>query len=107
MFQLKERSFKQKQSTVSLKFIFPLRVFHNAVGLSTLPPTECDLWSNCQRRAGLFLAPRSRSLFTRCLFAACPGATKSSLLSAPSIVSMFVPAPEEFTDEQPTVMADK
>ncbi|XP_045057896.2 protein unc-79 homolog isoform X3 [Desmodus rotundus] len=35
------------------------------------------------------------------------GATKSSLLSAPSIVSMFVPAPEEFTDEQPTVMADK
>ncbi|ELV12147.1 Protein unc-79 like protein [Tupaia chinensis] len=36
-----------------------------------------------------------------------PGATKSSLLSAPSIVSMFVPAPEEFTDEQPTVMTDK
>ncbi|XP_047720559.1 protein unc-79 homolog isoform X4 [Prionailurus viverrinus] len=35
------------------------------------------------------------------------GATKSSLLSAPSIVSMFVPAPEEFTDEQPTVMTDK
>ncbi|KAF6133616.1 unc-79-like protein, NALCN channel complex subunit [Phyllostomus discolor] len=35
------------------------------------------------------------------------GATKSSLLSAPSVVSMFVPAPEEFTDEQPTVMADK
>ncbi|XP_047720560.1 protein unc-79 homolog isoform X5 [Prionailurus viverrinus] len=34
-------------------------------------------------------------------------ATKSSLLSAPSIVSMFVPAPEEFTDEQPTVMTDK
>ncbi|XP_056666467.1 protein unc-79 homolog isoform X17 [Monodelphis domestica] len=35
------------------------------------------------------------------------GATKSSLLSAPSIVSMFVPAPEEFTDEQPTMMTDK
>ncbi|XP_036113707.1 protein unc-79 homolog isoform X5 [Molossus molossus] len=35
------------------------------------------------------------------------GATKSSLLSAPSIVSMFVPAPEEFTDEQPAVMTDK
>ncbi|XP_074183117.1 protein unc-79 homolog isoform X16 [Rhinolophus sinicus] len=35
------------------------------------------------------------------------GATKSSLLSAPSIVSMFVPAPEEFTDEQPMVMTDK
>ncbi|XP_060244074.1 protein unc-79 homolog isoform X13 [Meriones unguiculatus] len=35
------------------------------------------------------------------------GATKSSLLSAPSIASMFVPAPEEFTDEQPTVMTDK
>ncbi|XP_043930510.1 protein unc-79 homolog [Protopterus annectens] len=35
------------------------------------------------------------------------GATKSSLLSAPSIVSMFVPAPEEFTDDQPTVMTDK
>ncbi|XP_076777453.1 protein unc-79 homolog isoform X12 [Arvicanthis niloticus] len=35
------------------------------------------------------------------------GATKSSLLSAPSIASMFVPAPEEFTEEQPTVMADK
>ncbi|KAK7817477.1 hypothetical protein U0070_024951, partial [Myodes glareolus] len=34
------------------------------------------------------------------------GATKSSLLSAPSIASMFVPAPEEFTDEQPTVMTD-
>ncbi|XP_040598533.1 protein unc-79 homolog isoform X13 [Mesocricetus auratus] len=35
------------------------------------------------------------------------GATKSSLLSAPSIASMFVPAPEEFTEEQPTVMTDK
>uniref|UniRef100_A0A452I997 Uncharacterized protein n=1 Tax=Gopherus agassizii TaxID=38772 RepID=A0A452I997_9SAUR len=35
------------------------------------------------------------------------GATKSSLLSAPSIVSMFVPAPEEFTDDQPTMMTDK
>uniref|UniRef100_A0A7N4NI46 Unc-79 homolog, NALCN channel complex subunit n=1 Tax=Sarcophilus harrisii TaxID=9305 RepID=A0A7N4NI46_SARHA len=34
-------------------------------------------------------------------------ATKSSLLSAPSIVSMFVPAPEDFTDEQPTMMTDK
>ncbi|KAG8449094.1 hypothetical protein GDO86_015955 [Hymenochirus boettgeri] len=35
------------------------------------------------------------------------GATKSSLLSAPSIVSMFVPAPEDFTDDQPTIMSDK
>nr|XP_045011054.1 protein unc-79 homolog isoform X4 [Jaculus jaculus] len=35
------------------------------------------------------------------------GATKSSLLSAPSVVSMFVPAPEELTDEQPPVMTDK
>ncbi|XP_039596946.1 protein unc-79 homolog isoform X1 [Polypterus senegalus] len=35
------------------------------------------------------------------------GITKSSLLSAPSTVSMFVPAPEEFTDDQPTAMTDK
>ncbi|XP_058847508.1 protein unc-79 homolog isoform X1 [Acipenser ruthenus] len=35
------------------------------------------------------------------------GATKSSLLSAPSTVSMFVPAPEEFTDDQPTTMTDR
>ncbi|NXT13248.1 UNC79 protein, partial [Prunella fulvescens] len=35
------------------------------------------------------------------------GATKSSLLSAPSIVSMFVPAPEEFADDQPILMTDK
>ncbi|XP_029453714.1 protein unc-79 homolog [Rhinatrema bivittatum] len=35
------------------------------------------------------------------------GVTKSSLLSAPSIVSMFVPAPEEFSDDQPTLMTDK
>uniref|UniRef100_UPI00398ECD0B protein unc-79 homolog n=1 Tax=Pristiophorus japonicus TaxID=55135 RepID=UPI00398ECD0B len=35
------------------------------------------------------------------------GATKSSLLSAQSIVSMFVPAPEEFTDDQPTLMSDR
>uniref|UniRef100_A0A8C4SQE2 Unc-79 homolog, NALCN channel complex subunit n=1 Tax=Erpetoichthys calabaricus TaxID=27687 RepID=A0A8C4SQE2_ERPCA len=35
------------------------------------------------------------------------GVTKSSLLSAPSTVSMFVPAPEEFTDDQPTAMTDK
>ncbi|XP_053101829.1 protein unc-79 homolog isoform X6 [Hemicordylus capensis] len=35
------------------------------------------------------------------------GATKSSLLSAPSIVSMFVPAPEDFSDDQPTMMTDK
>uniref|UniRef100_F6YC62 Unc-79 homolog, NALCN channel complex subunit n=1 Tax=Xenopus tropicalis TaxID=8364 RepID=F6YC62_XENTR len=41
----------------------------------------------------------SRSSLTR--------ATKSSLLSAPSIVSMFVPAPEDFTDDQPTIMSDK
>ncbi|MGH0150872.1 UNVERIFIED_CONTAM: hypothetical protein FKN15_018982 [Acipenser sinensis] len=34
-------------------------------------------------------------------------ATKSSLLSAPSTVSMFVPAPEEFTDDQPTTMTDR
>ncbi|KAM4541653.1 protein unc-79 homolog isoform 3-T3 [Odontesthes bonariensis] len=35
------------------------------------------------------------------------GATKTSLLSAPSTVSMFVPAPEEFIDEQPTTMSDR
>ncbi|XP_063060311.1 protein unc-79 homolog [Engraulis encrasicolus] len=35
------------------------------------------------------------------------GQTKSSLLSAPSSVSMFVPAPEEFTDDQPTTMTDR
>lgn len=56
---------------------------------------------------GGFLVPRNICSFTSCLFAASLGATKSSLLSAPSIVSMFVPAPEEFTDEQPTVMTDK
>ncbi|KAM6961265.1 protein unc-79 homolog [Aplochiton taeniatus] len=35
------------------------------------------------------------------------GPTKTSLLSAPSTVSMFVPAPEEFIDEQPTIMSDR
>ncbi|CAB1330949.1 unnamed protein product, partial [Coregonus sp. 'balchen'] len=35
------------------------------------------------------------------------GPTKSSLLSAPSTVSMFVPAPEEFIDDQPTTMTDR
>ncbi|RVE57243.1 hypothetical protein OJAV_G00214050 [Oryzias javanicus] len=35
------------------------------------------------------------------------GPTKTSLLSAPSTVSMFVPAPEEFIDEQPTLMSDR
>ncbi|XP_039897248.1 protein unc-79 homolog isoform X5 [Simochromis diagramma] len=35
------------------------------------------------------------------------GPTKTSLLSAPSTVSMFVPAPEEFIDEQPTTMSDR
>uniref|UniRef100_A0A4W3HGP9 Unc-79 homolog, NALCN channel complex subunit n=1 Tax=Callorhinchus milii TaxID=7868 RepID=A0A4W3HGP9_CALMI len=34
-------------------------------------------------------------------------ATKSSLLSAQSIVSMFVPAPEEFSDDQPTLISDR
>uniref|UniRef100_A0A8C7CL23 Unc-79 homolog, NALCN channel complex subunit n=1 Tax=Oncorhynchus kisutch TaxID=8019 RepID=A0A8C7CL23_ONCKI len=33
--------------------------------------------------------------------------TKTSLLSAPSTVSMFVPAPEEFIDDQPTTMTDR
>uniref|UniRef100_A0A8C4EX94 Unc-79 homolog, NALCN channel complex subunit n=1 Tax=Dicentrarchus labrax TaxID=13489 RepID=A0A8C4EX94_DICLA len=37
----------------------------------------------------------------------CCGPTKTSLLSAPSTVSMFVPAPEEFIDEQPTTMSDR
>ncbi|TRY55538.1 hypothetical protein DNTS_003662, partial [Danionella cerebrum] len=32
---------------------------------------------------------------------------KSSLLSAQSTASMFVPAPEEFSDEQPSTMADR
>uniref|UniRef100_A0A8C7R498 Unc-79 homolog, NALCN channel complex subunit n=1 Tax=Oncorhynchus mykiss TaxID=8022 RepID=A0A8C7R498_ONCMY len=35
------------------------------------------------------------------------GPTKTSLLSAPSTVSMFVPAPEEFIDDQPTTMTDR
>ncbi|XP_052009024.1 protein unc-79 homolog [Xyrauchen texanus] len=35
------------------------------------------------------------------------GPTKASLLSAPSTVSMFVLAPEDFSDEQPTTMADR
>ncbi|KAM9355989.1 protein unc-79 homolog isoform 2-T2 [Pholidichthys leucotaenia] len=35
------------------------------------------------------------------------GPTKTSLLSAPSTVSMFVPAPEEFIDDQPTTMSDR
>ncbi|XP_066523428.1 protein unc-79 homolog isoform X2 [Hoplias malabaricus] len=35
------------------------------------------------------------------------GPTKTSLLSAPSTVSMYVPAPEDFSDEQPTNMADR
>lgn len=35
------------------------------------------------------------------------GPTKTSLLSAPSTVSMFVPAQEEFIDEQPTTMSDR
>ncbi|XP_016420210.1 protein unc-79 homolog isoform X1 [Sinocyclocheilus rhinocerous] len=35
------------------------------------------------------------------------GPVKTSLLSAPSTVSMFVPAPEDFSDEQPTTMADR
>ncbi|XP_043119340.1 protein unc-79 homolog isoform X2 [Puntigrus tetrazona] len=39
--------------------------------------------------------------------AAESGPVKTSLLSAPSTVSMFVPAPEDFSDEQPTTMADR
>ncbi|XP_016115504.1 protein unc-79 homolog [Sinocyclocheilus grahami] len=35
------------------------------------------------------------------------GPVKTSLLSAPSTVSMFVPAPEDFSDEQPTTMSDR
>uniref|UniRef100_A0A3Q3G8G2 Unc-79 homolog, NALCN channel complex subunit n=1 Tax=Labrus bergylta TaxID=56723 RepID=A0A3Q3G8G2_9LABR len=48
-----------------------------------------------------------QSLYTLLLFnpRICP--TKTSLLSAPSTVSMFVPAPEEFIDEQPTTMSDR
>ncbi|KAM4690013.1 protein unc-79 homolog isoform 2-T2 [Rhinophrynus dorsalis] len=58
----------------------------------------------------------STHLYNLCIAAvASPGlqappavrATKSSLLSAPSIVSMFVPAPEDFSDDQPTIMSDK
>lgn len=54
-----------------------------------------------------FSWPHGTDVYSPFVSAACSGATKSSLLSAPSIVSMFVPAPEEFTDEQPTVMTDK
>ncbi|XP_062325282.1 protein unc-79 homolog isoform X3 [Osmerus eperlanus] len=51
-------------------------------------------------------------VFGECLLKAdvavlCPGPTKTSLLSAPSTVSMFVPAPEEFIDEQPATMTDR
>ncbi|KAM3871374.1 LOW QUALITY PROTEIN: protein unc-79 homolog [Diretmus argenteus] len=57
------------------------------------------------------LSEPSKSL---CFFILCSssslssiGHTKTSLLSAPSTVSMFVPAPEEFIDEQPTTMSDR
>ncbi|CAL8286754.1 unnamed protein product [Lota lota] len=51
--------------------------------------------------------PSPSQLTPSCPFShwGCP--TKTSLLSAPSTVSMFVPAPEEFIDEQPTTMADR
>ena len=73
-----------------------------------MPVTSCegDLGRISKRGVVLFQALSNMHLFTSCL-TVYPGATKSSLLSAPSIVSMFVPAPEEFTDEQPTVMTDK
>ncbi|XP_071398350.1 protein unc-79 homolog isoform X2 [Centroberyx affinis] len=50
--------------------------------------------------------PESLLLFHRCSSPSV-GPTKTSLLSAPSTVSMFVPAPEEFIDEQPTTMSDR
>lgn len=50
---------------------------------------------------------KSRCYFIKVLPPTSVGHTKTSLLSAPSTVSMFVPAPEEFIDEQPTTMSDR
>uniref|UniRef100_A0A8C8CHQ6 Unc-79 homolog, NALCN channel complex subunit n=1 Tax=Oncorhynchus tshawytscha TaxID=74940 RepID=A0A8C8CHQ6_ONCTS len=52
------------------------------------------------------LEHQSSSLLTISVFIST-GPTKTSLLSAPSTVSMFVPAPEEFIDDQPTTMTDR
>ncbi|XP_061113688.1 protein unc-79 homolog isoform X4 [Conger conger] len=74
--------------------------------ISTWETGECPAWRPASSDTR---DPKPTS--TDALHAACTnhlkGATKTSLLSAPSTVSMFVPAPEEFTDEQPTTMTDR
>lgn len=99
-------SYLQKQIIIFLEFILLLRTFHNAVGLSMSCPCEWDLWRILRGECG-FSWPLETDCYSPLFLCCSPGATKSSLLSAPSIVSMFVPAPEEFADEQPTVMTDK
>ncbi|XP_035235645.1 protein unc-79 homolog isoform X4 [Anguilla anguilla] len=74
--------------------------------ISTWETGECPAWRPASSDTR---DPKPTS--ADALHAACTnhlkGATKTSLLSAPSTVSMFVPAPEEFTDEQPTTMTDR
>ncbi|XP_064181312.1 protein unc-79 homolog isoform X2 [Anguilla rostrata] len=74
--------------------------------ISTWETGECPAWRPASSETR---DPKPTS--ADALHAACTnhlkGATKTSLLSAPSTVSMFVPAPEEFTDEQPTTMTDR
>lgn len=66
---------------------------HNISTWETGQPLKYSLWRSSVRK----LDSSSSSV----------GPTKTSLLSAPSTVSMFVPAPEEFIDEQPTTMSDR
>ncbi|XP_069064328.1 protein unc-79 homolog [Pleurodeles waltl] len=71
-------------------------------------PHNISTWANEQKAAHEVLGSISEVSMGRTSIPYIQiGATKSSLLSAPSIVSMFVPAPEEFSDDQPTVMTDK
>uniref|UniRef100_A0A671W6R9 Unc-79 homolog, NALCN channel complex subunit n=1 Tax=Sparus aurata TaxID=8175 RepID=A0A671W6R9_SPAAU len=70
-------------------------------------PHNISTWETGQRSKMLFLADLIQHPLSYQKPTVLSGPTKTSLLSAPSTVSMFVPAPEEFIDEQPTTMSDR
>uniref|UniRef100_A0A8C1CAY9 Unc-79 homolog, NALCN channel complex subunit n=1 Tax=Cyprinus carpio carpio TaxID=630221 RepID=A0A8C1CAY9_CYPCA len=68
-------------------------------------PQNINTWDTGQSSQCKVDSYLSLCLKMFCVFSAGP--VKTSLLSAPSTASMFVPAPEDFSDEQPTTMADR
>uniref|UniRef100_A0A8C1LUR0 Unc-79 homolog, NALCN channel complex subunit n=1 Tax=Cyprinus carpio TaxID=7962 RepID=A0A8C1LUR0_CYPCA len=97
------------RSSVSTQYRQVKRGSLGAVTMSQLMKRQLEHQSSAPQNINTWdtgqICKRGKNVPMFCVFSAGP--VKTSLLSAPSTASMFVPAPEDFSDEQPTTMADR